>query len=141
MNLSFRFDYPKNQGLNRRDSFEIKVEWTFSQTLGTTVYLTAREKTKPHFNNVMILVMVDWPVADSTGVMQAVLGDMWLEMDRSAAGATLGADVRRLVLVDSLVWQKAALIWQKHLANGACFLMAQKREDKKNYQLHFIVAL
>lgn len=72
--------------------------------------------------NVMSLVKMDWPVADSTGVMQAVLGDMWLEVDRPAAGATLGADVRRLVLVDSLVWQKAALIWEKHLADGARFL-------------------
>lgn len=70
----------------------------------------------------MILVKVDLPEADSAGVMQAVLGDMWLEVDRTAAGATLGADVRRLVLVDSLVWQKAALVWEKHLADGACFL-------------------
>lgn len=79
-------------------------------------------KTKMKMKNIMIYVKVDWPVAYSAGVMQAVLGDMWLEVDRAAAGATLGADVRRLVLVDSLVWQKAALIWEKHLADGACFL-------------------
>lgn len=35
--------------------------------------------------------------------MQAVLGDVGLEVDRAAAGATLWTDVRGLVLVDSLV--------------------------------------
>lgn len=45
----------------------------------------------------------DQPVANSAGVMQAVFGDMGLEVDRTAAGTTLRADVRRLVLVDPLV--------------------------------------
>lgn len=67
--------------------------------------------------------------------MQAVLSDMWLEVDRAAAGATLWADVRRLVLMDSLVWQKTALIWKKHLADGACFLWAKKTNQISKYIL------
>lgn len=50
-----------------------------------------------------------WPVANPSGVMQAALGDVGLEVDRVAAGATLWTDVRGLVLVDSLVWQETAL--------------------------------
>lgn len=84
-----------------------------------------------HIHNVPILGKVDIPVANSAGIVQAVLGDVWLEMCRSTAGATLRADVRRLVLVDSLVWQKTALVWEKHLANSARFLWTQRREERK----------
>ena len=54
--------------------------------------------------------------------MQAVLGDVSLEVDRPAAGSTLGADEGRLVLVDPLVGHKAALVGRQHLADTAGFL-------------------
>lgn len=62
--------------------------------------------------------------------MQAVLGDMGLEMDGATDGAALWADVRRLVLMDSLMRGEAALVWQQHLADGAGFL--QQEENKKD---------
>lgn len=68
------------------------------------------------------MILVYSPVTDSAGVMQAVLSNVGLEVSRATTGAALRADVRGLVLVDSLVRQKAALIWKKHLANGACLL-------------------
>ena len=57
--------------------------------------------------------------------MQAVLGNMRLEVDRATAHATLRTDVRRLVLVDPLMGHEAALIRKHHLADGARFLQSR----------------
>ena len=54
--------------------------------------------------------------------MQAVLGNVRLEVDRPAAGSTLRADEGRLVLVDPLVGHEAALVGEQHLADAAGFL-------------------
>lgn len=43
------------------------------------------------------------PIAEPTAVMQAVLGDVRLELYGATAGATLWADVWGLLLVGSLV--------------------------------------
>jgi len=54
--------------------------------------------------------------------MQAVLGNVRLEVDRPAAYSALRADVGRLVLVDPLVGNKTALVGEQHLADAARLL-------------------
>ena len=51
--------------------------------------------------------------------MQAVLGDVGLEVHGPADGAALGAGVGRLVLMDPLVGGVAALVGEQHLADSA----------------------
>ena len=54
--------------------------------------------------------------------MQAVLGDVGLEVHGPADGAALGAGVGRLVLMDPLVGGVAALVGEQHLADSASLL-------------------
>lgn len=63
-----------------------------------------------------------WPETHSPRVVQAVLGDVGLEVHGPADGAALGAGVGRLVLMDPLVGGITALVGEQHLADSASLL-------------------
>lgn len=62
---------------------------------------------------------VDAPVAHFSGIVQAILFHMGLEVGRATEDTTLRAAVGGLVSVNPLVGTETALVWQQHLAHLA----------------------
>lgn len=66
--------------------------------------------------------------------MQAVLGDVGLEVHGPADGAALGAGVGGLVLVDPLVGGVTALVGEQHLADRASLLNKPEGRHDWSYE-------
>lgn len=69
--------------------------------------------------------------------MQTVLGDVGLEVHRSADGPAFRAGVRRFVLMNSLVGCITALVRKQHLADSASLLNKPKGETGLVLQSNF----
>lgn len=88
------------------------TECTFVENLAVSLLDVAFQQGQSQVDD----TTMDAPVAHFSGIVQAILLHMSLEVSRAAEDTTLWAAVGGLVRMDPLVRTEATLVWQQHLA-------------------------